>query len=340
MPHETLREGHSAVIETSELRAHTTDGVSLAITRVCDASRPSRGAVMLQHGLASNGGAFVVPQQSFAEHLASLGYDAYVTELRGCGKSEASKDEAGFDAFVEHDLPALIEAVLACSGHERLAYLGHSMGGILGLAYGIEHPDAPFSCVLAVCSSLDYRAGTNVYQRLNRIKPLARMLPVVPFRMLAKATSLVAGVGPVFPPEGMNFHRSNVEREVLRHCLANGFEDIPIRLLEDLSRTFDAAGFSRSNASVLYHERACTYAFPTLLVAGSRDVQCPPESVAATFALLTGCDGKQAVTLGTTHGHADDYGHFDPFVGKRAPEEAWPVMTSFLDRCAVAVAAA
>jgi len=285
---------------------------------------------MLQHGLASNGGAFLVPQQSFAAHLASLGYDCFVTELRGAGKSEASKTEAGFDAYVEHDLPALIEAVLACSGHDKLAWIGHSMGGILGLAYGLEHPDAPFSSVLAVCSSLDYRVGTNVYQRLNRIKPLARLLPFIPFRALAQATSLVAGTGPVLPPEGMNFHRSNVERDVLRHMLATGFERIPIQLLEDLSTTFDPEGFSRKGGSVRYHELAPQYAFKTMLVAGSCDVQCPPESVAATFALLTGCEDKQAVTVGTSYGHADDYGHFDPFVGKRAPQETWPLMTAFL----------
>lgn len=336
MPHETLQTGPNA-LETSELRAHTRDGVSLAITRVrhADSSgRRSRGAVMLQHGLASNGGAFLVPQQSFSEHLAALGYDCYVTELRGAGKSDVPKEEAGFDAYVEHDLPALIEAVLACSGHAKLAYVGHSMGGILGLAYGIEHADAPFSCVLAVCSSLDYRAGKNAYQSLNRIKPLARLLPFIPFRALAQANAAVAGVGPAFPPEGMNFHRSNVERDVLRHMLSTGFERIPIRLLEDLSRTFDAEGFSRASGSIRYHELAARYAFRTLLVAGSRDVQCPPETVAATFALLTGCEDKHAVTLGTLHGHADEYGHFDPFVGKNARQEAWPLMTAFLDQSA------
>lgn len=306
--------------------------MSLAITRVRDASRASRAAVMMQHGLASNGGAFLVPQQSFAEHLARMGYDCYVTELRGAGKSEVPKEEAGFDAYVELDLPALIEAVLACSGRDKLSWIGHSMGGILGLAYALESSDAPFSSVLAVCSSLDYRAGRNVYQDLNRIKPLAKLLPFIPFRALAQATSLVAGVGPVLPPEGMNFHRSNVEREVLRHMLSTGFERIPIRLLEDLSTTFDAAGFSRAGGTIRYHELAPSYAFRTLLVAGSADVQCPPESVAATFAMLTGCEDKQAVTLGTVHGHADDYGHFDPFVGKRAPQEAWPIMTAFLGR--------
>jgi len=323
----------SSAIETTELRARTRDGVSLAITRVRDASRPSRGAVMMQHGLASNGGAFLVPQQSFAAHVAGLGYDCFVTELRGAGKSERPKEEVGFDAYVEQDLPALFEVVLATSGHDKLAYVGHSMGGILGLSYGIEHETAPFTGVLAVCSSLDYRAGENAYQRLNKIKPLARLLPFVPFRGLAQLNALVAGVGPVFPPEGMNFWRSNVERDVLRHMLATGFERIPIRLLEDLSRTFDVDGFSRSAGSVLYHQRACTYAFPTMLVAGSRDVQCPPDTVAATFELLTGCEGKEVFTLGTAHGCGDEYGHFDPFVGKRAPHEAWPAMTAFLDRC-------
>jgi polyhydroxyalkanoate synthase len=329
MPHETHLTAPAA-LETSELRAHTRDGVSLAITRVRDAARPSRGAVMLQHGLASNGGAFLVPQQSFSEHLAALGFDCYVTELRGAGKSDKPKDEAGFDAYVEHDLPALIEAVLECSGHDKLAYVGHSMGGILGLSYGIENADAPFSSVLAVCSSLDYRAGKNVYQDLNRIKPLAKLLPFIPFRMLAQANAWVAGVGPVFPPEGMNFNRKNVERDVLRHCMSTGFERIPIKLLEDLSRTFDVAGFSRGQGSVLYHERCRTYAFPTRLIAGSCDVQCPPETVAATFELLTGCKGKETFMLGKAYGHAEDYGHFDPLVGKNARQEAWPLMTDFL----------
>ena len=337
MAHETSQTARDSVandstIEHSELRAHTRDGITLAITRVRDTSRTSRAAVMLQHGLASNGGAFLVPQQSFAEHLARLGYDCYVTELRAVGKSEVPKDEPGFDAFIELDLPALIEAVLACSGQPKLIFVGHSMGGILGLSYALEHPDAPFTSVMAVCSSLDYRAGKNAYQDLNRIKPLAKLLPFIPFRALAQANATVAGVGPVFPPEGMNFHRSNVEREVLRHMLSTGFERIPIRLLEDLSTTFDDQGFSRAGGTIRYHELAPSYAFRTLLIAGSKDKQCPPETVAATFALLTGCEDKHAITIGTTHGHADDYGHFDPFVGKRAPQEAWPLMTAFLAR--------
>lgn len=335
MAHDSQTLSAASAIEHSELRAHTQDGVSLAITRVRDAAHasegPSKGAVVLQHGLASNGGAFLVPQQSFAEHLARLGYDCYVTELRGAGKSETPKKEFGFDDYVDHDLPALIEAVLACSGHAKLAWIGHSMGGILGLAYGLENPDAPLSSVAAICSSLDYRAGRNVYQDLNRIKSLARLLPFVPYRALAQLNALVAGAGPVLPPEGMNFHRSNVERDVLRHMLANGFERIPIRLLEDLSTTFDAQGFSRAGGRIRYHELAPRYAFRTLLLAGSRDAQCPPETVAATAALLTGCPLETAV-VGATHGHADDYGHFDPFVGKRAAVEAWPVVTAFLER--------
>lgn len=317
-------------IETTELQAHTADGVALAITRLHEPSRPRKGAVIMQHGLASNGGCFIVPKQSFAEHLASLGYDAYVTELRGAGKSGRSKTE-GFDAYVELDLPALIAQVQATSGFQRLSWIGHSMGGILALAYGIENPDAPFENVITVCSSLDYRVGTNVYQRLNKIRPLARLLPFVPYDFIARMNALVAGAGPVLGAEGMNFHRGNVERDVLRHMLRTGFEYIPIRLLEDLAATFDKDGFSRKQGSIRYHEHAARYPFRTLLIAGSGDVQCPPECVAATYALLTGATDKVAVTLGTTHGHEDDYGHFDPFVGRRAREEAWPVMVQFLE---------
>ncbi len=317
-------------IETTELRAQTQDGVSLAITRLHDPGRPSRGAVILQHGLASNGGCFLVPQQSFAEHLASLGYDAYVTELRNAGKSGRSRTE-GFDAYVEQDLPALIAQVQATSGLPKVAWIGHSMGGILALAYGIENPEAPFSSVIAVCSSLDYRHGRNVYQRLNKIRPLARLLPFIPYGRLARLNAMFAGAGPVLGAEGMNFRRSNVEREILRHVLSTGFEYIPIRLLDDLATTFDKDGFSRSKGEIRYHERAADYRFRTLLLGGGGDVQCPPECVAATYALLSGATDKVAITLGKQHGHEDDYGHFDPFVGKRARQEAWPVIVQFLE---------
>jgi polyhydroxyalkanoate synthase len=326
-------------IETTELRAQTQDDVSLAITRLRDPDLPSRGAVIMQHGLASNGGCFVVPQQSFAGHLASLGYDAYVTELRNAGKSGRSKLE-GFDAYIEQDLPALIAEVRRASGFERVSWIGHSMGGILALAYGIENPDAPFENVITVCSSLDYRHGTNVYQRLNRIRPLAKLLPFVPYGFLARMNALIAGAGPILGAEGMNFRRKNVEREVLRHVLKTGFEYIPIRLLDDLATTFDAHGFSRKAGEIRYHERAAGYRFRTLLIAGAGDVQCPPECVAATFALLSGATDKVAITLGTEHGHGDEYGHFDPFVGKRAREEVWPLIAQFLDGKPAAVAAA
>ncbi len=317
-------------IESTELQATTQDGVVLALRRYRDPSVPCRGSVVMQHGLASNGGAFEVPQQFFAGHLAALGYDCFVTELRGVGKSGRAR-KIGFDAFIEQDLPALIAKVQAVTGREKLAWIGHSMGGILGLAYGIEHPDAPFSCVITVCSSLDYRPGRNVYQSLNRIRPLAHLLPFIPFGWIARLVSYIAGAGPILPPERMNFYRSNVDRAVLRHVMATGFEHIPIRLLDNLATTFDKLGFSRSSGSMRYLERAGAYTFPTLLLAGSRDVQCPPECIDATLALLTGSTVKRAVSFGIEHGHVDDYGHFDPLVGKRAHEEAWPVMTGFLE---------
>ena len=52
------------------LRARTADGQELALWRV-RASGPSRGAVLLQHGLGANRFAFHWPGRSVAEHLAA-----------------------------------------------------------------------------------------------------------------------------------------------------------------------------------------------------------------------------------------------------------------------------
>jgi pimeloyl-ACP methyl ester carboxylesterase len=316
-------------IEWTRFQTVARDGVRLSIARVAPRYGGSRGAVVLQHGLGANGIAFSCPGVSLAQHLAESGYDCYVPDLRGAGQSQLPATGWTIDEYLEYDIPAILAAAQHSSGHALLHWVGHSMGGILMLMYGIERPDAPIARLCTVGSGLDYRACPNVYQRLRHLRPLLGLLPTLPFAAISSTASRVAGIGPVLPTEGMSFYRPNIDRTVCRDLMARGFSPIPVTLFDSLATTFEEGGFSRSRGRITYLSRAREFRIPTLLLAGTKDVQCPPAMAEATCALL-GSTEKQLRIFGRAHGHAEEYGHFDLLVGRRSRVEVWPTITAFL----------
>lgn len=125
--------------------AHTTDGVRLALTEVFAPALPAVGPpALLVHGFAQNRRAFLVgPLPGL---LAARGIRVFVGELRGHGLSRSDLAGRPFGArrsledHLQRDLPALIARVLEVTGVGRLHYMGHSMGGLVGLA---RLPDLP-----------------------------------------------------------------------------------------------------------------------------------------------------------------------------------------------------
>ena len=312
----------------------TDDGLSLAIRHLPARGATRRGAVILQHGLGANGIVFDYPGRSFARHLNEEGFDCYITELRGTGGSDPCKVPYGVDEYIERDIPALIAAVRAHSGCERVSWVGHSMGGILAMFYAMEHPTAPLARFVAVGSSIDYRPGKSVFRDMRRMRFLAGdWLPFLPFGALARLNAQVAGVGPLaFPAEGMNFVRKNIEPEIIRKVLARGFSPIPFRLLDDMDSTFSEHGFFRKRGELKYLEHCTSYRLPTLLVAGSGDPQCPVVAVEETARLLKSAPELQVACFGKPYGQKEHYGHFDLLLGKHAEQETWPTITKFLEQ--------
>jgi pimeloyl-ACP methyl ester carboxylesterase len=290
--------------------------------------KSSLGPVVLQHGLGSNCAVFEYPTRCCADALANAGYDVYMPRLRGVDGPAGSY---GLDAYIEHDIPAIIDEVRARSGCERLRWVGHSMGGVLLMMYAIEHPDVPISRFVAVGSALDYRAGHSVFVDLLPLRAaLNLLLKELPFGQLARVNAWVAGRGPCLPPEKMNFWRANLEPEIIRHILACGFTPIPMQLLNDLSSALLPPGLARKLGALAYLERAGEFRLPTCLIAGSRDEQCPESAVEATARLLTGAPELRIARFGKRYGQHEDYGHFDLIVGARAPLETWPTILAFL----------
>lgn len=125
------------------LTAVTGDGVRLALRRFAPVGS-GRGAVLCTHAMMVHGRYFHrgdggAGGDGFAGALAGHGLDTYVLDWRGHGDSKPPHARGGtwtFDDYVRLDLPAALAAVAAragCGGGE-VGLLGHSLGGLVGLA--------------------------------------------------------------------------------------------------------------------------------------------------------------------------------------------------------------
>ncbi len=230
--------------------------------------------------------------------------------------------------YVWEDLPAAFETLRQITGRPKLHYVGHSMGGIVALCWlaqrtleakeGTPLTANPLHSLCTLGSAIDYSGTKSIFHEVRRLLPLSRVLPAVPLGAISSFMSPFALATPN-PIDATNVHHSNVNRALYRRLTAVGFHAISTPVLRDLSTCFDVGGISdgtRQYASLLPAET------PTLSIAGSVDVQCSPTAAAR--------HGHETRAFGRAYGQADEYGHFDLIIGKRAPTEVWPTIADWL----------
>lgn len=120
----------------------TKDGYNLKLFRIpgnsAQPQAPNKPVVLFMHGLEDSADCWVInhPEVAPAFVASREGYDVWLGNNRGNKYSHTSaapmsnKDFFNF-SFIEmgdHDLPAMIDYVLAVTGQSKLAYVGHSQG--------------------------------------------------------------------------------------------------------------------------------------------------------------------------------------------------------------------
>jgi predicted alpha/beta hydrolase len=304
------------------------DGVRLCLSRLRPVG-PPRAAAILVHGLGANRFALHNPRRSFAEHLAAKGFDCFVVELRGAGASDRPTRPWDLDDYLDLDLPAVIDAVSREAKGLPLHWIGHSLGGVMLMLYGMRHPeDSGIARGVAVGSALEYAQVGSGFEAMLPARRLVERLSRIPFGTF---THLVApALGRLGNPiEGFNVWSSNVEPQLIRRLHANGFEDIQVSLLRSLITAFEG-GLRSRDGSIRYRDLFMKLRIPTLIIGGSEDRQCPPAAIAATLSQLPATVEKRM--FGKAHGQVDDYGHVDLLIGRRAETEVWPHLVEWLSR--------
>jgi pimeloyl-ACP methyl ester carboxylesterase len=155
----------------------TRDGQDLALVEVMRGARPEsspRPTFLLLHGFAQNRRTFTLGRMP--ELLLDRGARVFIGELRGHGDSRVASDATWtMDDHLDFDTPTLISNTCETAGVERIHFVGHSMGGLLGCALLSRKP--PFASMTAAATPI----------MLGASRPLVRLaaLALGPFATFA-----------------------------------------------------------------------------------------------------------------------------------------------------------
>jgi predicted alpha/beta hydrolase len=253
----------------------TSDGVRLALARFAPPAGTARRRVaLLTHAMMARGSY----HGRFAAFLAEGGVEAWVLDFRGHGASvppSAARGHRGwsFDDLVRRDLPAAFAHVARAADvvPSELCYVGHSLGGLAGLA-AMGTGEVPDSRRLVL-------AAVNVWTR-----PRGR-------RALAALAFVSAGLA-----------LGHVPARTLRI----GSDDEPRDYVRDFAR-WALRGF-RARDATDYRAALTRVHAPTLALVGDGDWMCRPADVHELLRDLPRAPRVRCV--GRRRGDAFDPDHF------------------------------
>jgi pimeloyl-ACP methyl ester carboxylesterase len=288
--------------------------------------------VVLCHGLANNARFMEFHgAQNLAAYLAGLGFDCFSVDLRGAGAScgpYGGPHDANFDDHLHLDVPAVLDLVLRTAGAERVHWVGHSLGGLLGLAAAAVTQKARIASVVTIGSPLFFRFPP----ALGKLVKLGLFLAAPSGQLATGALALLAPfAGRVAAPRVAHFTANlrNLSPEAQRRLLVNVFAPIWRGVMAQLGDWLLHDAFRSADGKVDYRQAVSRLEAPVLVVGGTADVLAPPDVTRDYYALLSSPD-KQLALFGRSYGHALEYGHGDLVVGQHATDEVYPVVRDFL----------
>ncbi|MGD0526383.1 MAG: alpha/beta fold hydrolase [Polyangiaceae bacterium] len=288
----------------------------------------TRAPVLLVHGFGQNRYAWHLPARSFANHLASAGFDVFNLDLRGHGRSRhfGGVRSHGVEDYVREDLPAAVAEVRALSGGRPVWVVGHSLGGLVGYA-SAPHLQGAVAGIASIGSPYHFTRGSltlgalTVLFRAMALAPIPNAaLPLAPVGLTMRLLRRFAE-SPLYPLPLRGWHAGSLEPHVLAQHLSMAFDRAAIAEMSDM---FDWAVQRRfGGRDYDYVERFEAMDLPLLVIAGGNDDLAPPASVRPGFTRSRSRDKTYRVL---------PLGHIDLLVGRDAPLMTWSLVTRWLTK--------
>jgi len=313
----------------------TSDDFRLAVHEY--PSSDSKGVVYLQHGLGGTPACFDLSPHtaSLARWLAARGWTVFTGALRGRHPSVGPKrgpiEENRFSKYLVEDAPAIGRFITAKTGG-RFHWVGHSLGGIVGLGYAAREGRDTLASLTTVASALHYGVGGSRLGELRSLEPLLRYLPSLPSRLVHRLASPLAAVG-VFGADTFQYNPENMTPSARFSFHAHAVADMSASELLELKSTLEGEGILPAQIGERMPEICREISVPYFALAGSGDQQCPPATARWTFDGIK-APRKNWLLLGEEEGYSADYGHVDLISGIHAEREVFGRIEAFLSSVA------
>jgi pimeloyl-ACP methyl ester carboxylesterase len=318
----------------------TRDGWALTVEHFAPArgAIPRKRPVVLCHGVLANRRFFEVDgEASLPAVLARDGFDVWLVEMRGRHDAGAPGWYLGehtygydIDAFVREDMDAMLAYVVAKTGAHDVAWVGHSLGGMIAYARLGAIGEPRIGALVTVGSPGFFGPASHHLLRFYEISPALALLPALPAESLA---SLEATLRVPFAPSMLTdtiFQTENIPPGTYRLLERVAVNDASKPELRQFLRGVLRGEFVSADGRVSYTESLAAIHAPALVVVGRADELADPLVGRGVFERL-GSSDKELLVAGRAEGFSVDFGHVDLLVGPAAQREIFPRIVRWLE---------
>lgn len=297
---------------TESIQVCVADGAQLHLKRFYQDGEPLGQPVFMVHGLVEDGRIFYSPGgNGLACYLAKAGYDVYVADLRGKGKSwPATGPDAvgGMHETINTDIPALLKTIVRKRGPIPQIWVSHAWGGVVTSSYYARHGDS-------ICP-VERMVYFGSRRRVQHGGWKQRLMVDVMWKRLAAISVKFQGY---LPAKSLQFGTRD-ESARLYHDSLRWMYDTPWIDSED--------GFDYAEAMSSEHMP------PSLYFACESDGAFGNPEDVRQFICELGEHNGQLIVLGARQGNLKAYGHLEMLADKSAEEDHFPLMLDWLDSAA------
>jgi len=260
---------------------------------VVDDVSASRTPIVLAHGTFSNHRSC----RGVAQYLSKRGFDCWILDFQGHGKSDLPSIEPDFESMCLEDTDAVLTAIRHLYPNSKIHWVGHSGGGLAALMYFSRYPEK--QAFMGKFVSLASQATFAAKKPLNRWAIQASNIVT---KLLRVAPGKWFKIGPEneFAPVMQQWYRWSLEQ---RWTGTDGFD---------------------------YENALQSFTLPWQCFAGKGDTFIAPVAGCRHLFECAGSAEKEFHFCSISTGFREDYTHPRIVSSSGAAKDIWPMIADWL----------